>query len=240
MSRTDASFDAIRQAIQSLWPPDELENVALDVTAGMLLLSLPSDVAAFAVLNGHPDKDFREAYNNFKRLYRENNRVWDERTLSFVLCRSSEHAEDDRFYASLENDPLFCRKYVIRAHDTVPAQRDELLRLPFLPLRAYGEDGLQRPQSAQDLLQSAGVSASFSRSLIEAGHRSAYRIALDLRGGYESLPATLSQPSARRLAVTKPRAGSRLVSLTVEGFRTYKEAQTFDLDASVIKQLSTS
>src|ERR1035441_8830213 len=103
MSMTDASFDALRQAIQSLWAPEELENVALRSASGMLLLTLPSDVAAFSVFDGHPDEDFQETYSDFKRLYRENNRAWDERTLSFVLCRSSEHAEDDRFYASLEN-----------------------------------------------------------------------------------------------------------------------------------------
>src|ERR1017187_425101 len=141
MSRTDVSFDALRQAIQSLWPADELRSDAFRAAPGMLLLTLPSDVAAFSVFDGHPDEDFKETYNTFKGLYRENNRAWDERTLSFVLCRSSEHAEDDRFYASLENDPLFCRKYIIRAHDEVPAQRGELLRLPFLPLRAPGEDG---------------------------------------------------------------------------------------------------
>jgi len=234
MSRTDASFDALRQAIQSLWSPDELQRVALSAAPGMLLLTLPNDVAAFSVFDGHPDEDFKETYGDFKRLYRENNRTWDERTLSFVLCRSSEHEEDDRFYASLEHDPLFCRKYVIRSHQSVPAQRDELLRLPFLPLRAGGEEGLQRPQSAQDFLQSAGVSASFSRKLVEAGHRSAERIALDLREGSEPLPQALNPPRAGPLAVTRPRASSRLVSLEVEGFRAYRDVQKFDLDASVI------
>ena len=93
MSRTDVSFDALRQAIQSLWPPDELRNVALRAASACVLLTLPNDVAAFSVFNGHPDEDFQETYSDFKRLYRENNRAWDERTLSFVICRSSEHAD---------------------------------------------------------------------------------------------------------------------------------------------------
>ena len=83
-------------------------------------------------------------------------------------------------------------------------------------------------------LQSAGVSASFSRKLIEAGHRSAERIALDLRDGDEPLPETLSQPRASRLALNRPRAHPRLVSLAVEGFRAYRDVQKFDLDASVV------
>lgn len=233
MSRTDASFDAIRQAIQSLWPQDDT-HVDLDDVANMLLLRLPNDVAAFAVFNGSPRQNFPEVYEAFKRLYRDNNRIWDQRTLSFVLCRTTEHAEDDRFYASLEVDPLFCRKYVIRAHDSLDAQRDELLRLPFFPLRSDGNNALERPQSAQDLLQASGVSASLAKSLVEAGHKKAERIAEDLRDGREPLPAEVVRSAPRKLAVTQPRASTRMTDLTVEGFRAYKEAQTFDLDASVV------
>ncbi len=234
MSKTDASFDAIRQAIQSLWSPDDTRHIGLDAVADMLLLRLPNDIAAFAVFNGSPRQEFSEAYETFKRLYRENNRLWDERTLSFVLCRSSEHAEDDRFYASLEVDPLFCRKYVIRALDSLDAQRDELLRLPFFPLRADGQGALERPQSAQDLLQASGVSHSLARNLVEGGHRAADRIAEDLRDGLESLPTEVVRSATRKVAVTQPRASTRVTELTVEGFRAYKDAQTFDLDASVV------
>jgi exonuclease SbcC len=234
MPRTDASFDAIRQAIQSLWPPDDSRRMGLDDVADMLLLRLPNDIAAFALFNGSPSKEFSEAYESFKRLYRENNRLWDQRTLSFVLCRASEHPEDDRFYASLEIDPLFCRKYVIRAVDSPDAQRVELLRLPFFPLGTDGQGGLERPQSAQDLLQASGLSASLARNLVEGGHRAADRIAEDLRDGLESLPTAVVRSGARKLAVTQPRASTRVTELTVEGFRAYKEAQTFDLDASVV------
>ena len=234
MSESDASFEAIRGAMQTLWSPDQWGHVQLETAAGMLLLTAPNDVAAFTVLNGRPDRDFPKTYNDFKKLYRENSRAWDERTLSFVVCRSSGHSEDDRYYAALETDPLFCRKYVIRAHDTVSAQRDELLRLPFLPLPVDGNTGLQRPISAQDWLQLAGVSRSFARNLIESGKRSADRIACDLRDGHESLPPVLTPPRTERLTVAAPRASSRLMSLTVEGFRAYREPQTFNLDASVI------
>lgn len=234
MSRTDASFDGIRQAIQSLWPLDDTQKVGLDAVADMLLLRLPNDIAAFAVFNGSPRQEFSEAYASFKTLYRQNNRLWDELTLSFVLCRSSDNAEDDRFYASLEVDPLFCRKYVIRALDSLDAQRDELLRLPFFPLRSNGHGGLERPQSAQDLLQASGVSPSLARNLVEGGHRAADRIAEDLRDGLESLPSEIVRSATQKLAVTKPRASTRVTDLTVEGFRAYKEAQTFNLDASVV------
>jgi hypothetical protein len=173
MSGIDDMFEALRQALQSLWPEDGSGQVAVHAVNRMLLLQLPNDVAAFSVLDGHPDEDFKASYGEFKRMYRENHQAWDDLTLSFVACRSSENAENDRFYASLEHDPLFCRKYVIRAYDDVNDQRTELLRLPFLPLQTQADDRLQRPQSAQDLLQSAGLSSSLARKIVEQGQRSA-------------------------------------------------------------------
>lgn len=234
MSQTDASFDSLSQAIRSLWPEDQSSQVDLRAIPRMLLLTSPTDIAAFSVFDGHPDREFDETYSAFKNLYRQNNRDWDAKTLSFVACRSSEKPTDDRFYASLEHDSLFCRKYVIRAVGEVDAQRDELLRLPFLPLRSSDEHGPRRPQSAQDFLQSAGLSATLARKFVEPGHRSAERIAAELRDGLEALPENLDRPRAKQLAPSSPRSHSRLVSLTVEGFRAYRDLYTFDLDASVV------
>src|SRR5438093_655426 len=84
------------------------------------------------------------------------------------------------------------------------------------PLDAPGNDVLQRPPSAQDLLQAAGVSADFARQLVESGVRSAERIAIDLREGSEQLPGSVGQPNPAHLALTPPRAHSRLTSMTVE------------------------
>lgn len=234
MSQTEASFSALRQAIRSLWPASESGKVSITEGPDLLLLTLPNDVAAFSVFNSHPAETFKRTYDGFRQLYRKNNLEWDARTLSFVLCRTSEQEEDDRFYASLELDPLFCRKYVIRALADAENQREELLRLPFLPLSGANGAELQRPQSAQDLLQAAGLSASLARNLVEAGVRSAERIAVDLREGKESLPSAIVSPRADRMSLSPPRAHSRLVSMTVEGFRVYRDKQTFSLDAPVV------
>lgn len=234
MSQTDASFNALRGAIQSLWSAEEGTNVAITDGPELLLLKLPNDIAAFSVLNSHPKEVFERTYDGFKKLYRQNSREWDQRTLSFVLCRSSEEEKDDGFYASLEQDPLFCRKYVIRSLADADSQRDELLRLPFFPLRGTDGSALQRPQSAQDLLQAVGFSASLARNLVEAGVRSAERIAADLREDKERLPPTIAAPRQDHITLSRPRAHSRLVSLTVEGFRVYKDEQEFSLDAPVV------
>src|ERR1039458_10060312 len=105
MSQTDASFSALRNAIQSLWSPDEGRNVAVTDGPEMLVLKLPNDIVAFSVFNLHSTEVFQRTYDGFKQLYRQNSREWDQRTLSFVLCRSSEEEKDDGFYDSLEQDP---------------------------------------------------------------------------------------------------------------------------------------
>lgn len=234
MSATDASFERLQGALRSLWEAHASPDIGLEASNDILLLRASSDVAAFAILDEHPDRGFSDAYGTFKRLYRENSSAWDTRTLSFVVCRSSDDEEDDRFYAGLETDPLFCRKYIIRAKNTVDAQREELLRLPFLPLPTGGGVGLQRPQPAQDLLQSAGLSAALARNLIEPGRRSPDGITIDLLRDAPSISAILPREAPAGMALSSPRASSRLTALTVEAFRAYRDARTFDLDASVI------
>lgn len=234
MSQIDQSFDALRVALLSLYPAQAQGKCEVRKTERTLLLQLPTDIAAFSVYDGNAQEDFNCAYNEFKGLYRANHGEWDRRTLSFVLCRSVEHSEDDRFYATLENDPLFCRKYVIQAYNDVLNQRRELLRLPFLPLPDDGQNGLLRPRSAQDLLQTAGVSASLARKLIEGGHRSADGIADDLQLGSELIPERLGEPGSLPLTLSTPRAYSRLTSASLEKFRAYRKLQSFDLDAPVV------
>jgi exonuclease SbcC len=234
VSQIDASFEALTEALKSLYSFAAPGQADVRRGTSTLLLQLPTDVAAFAVCNGKAQEGYDTAYAEFRQLYREHHKQWDNLTLSFVVCRSTEKATEDRFYAALEHDPLFCRKYVIRAFADIARQREELLRLPFLPLPDDGQATLQRPQAAQDLLQTAGLSASLSRKLIESGHRSPERIAADLRDGTEELPARLEVTESHRVVLTKPRASSRLLSATIEGFRAFQKPQHFDLDASVI------
>lgn len=233
MSLTDASFEAIQQALRGVFTNVDSGKFGLQRQERMLLLRLPADIAAFTVCNGRTNEEFSEAYGDFKLLYREHHQEWDRLTLSFVVCRAAERLEDERFYASLEHDSLFCRKYVIRAFDDANQQRTELLRLPFLPLPSSGQGGLQRPQSAQDLLQSSGISASLARSLIEAG-RAPHTIAQDLLEGADSFPSKIGKPVGNRVLLAKPRAYSRLESATLDGFRVYQTSQHFNLDAPVV------
>lgn len=233
MSQTDESFETLQQSLESILP--DRRSYDLRRSGHAIVLQTTADVAAFSVFNGHVQEEFDIAYSEFKALYREHHSDWDKRTLSFVLCRTSEKAEDDRFYAEREHDPLFCRKYVIHAHEDVGQQSQELLRLPFLPFPDDKALNLTRPQSARDLLQAAGVPVSLTRKLIEPGQRAPDGIVDDLLTGKESLPDVLRRrPDSAGISPVKPRAVSRLTEATVESFRAYSKPQQFNLDASVV------
>ena len=235
MSQIDESFEALRKSLQSILP--ETGTIDMHAFTRALVLELPTDVAAFSVFNGHVQEAFDAAYGEFKELYRQHHIDWDKRTLSFVLCRVSDNAADDRFYAEREHDPLFCRKYVIHAHGDAGRQRQELLRLPFLPFPDDKDLNLPRPQSAQDFLQSAGLSPSLARKLIESGRRAPQGIVNDLLEGKESIAGLVRKPEQVVSPVSpapSPMTVSRLAEARMQSFRAYRKEQTFDLNASVV------
>lgn len=235
MSQSDVSSDAIQQALNSLYSTSSRE---FEVTHSgrNVLLQLSTDVAAFSVLEDNLHESFQSAYGEFKQLYRQNHKAWDELTLSFVICRTSANPMDDLFFAELEHDPLFCRKYIIRFFNDITKQRRELLRLPFLPLPNSAEAGLERPPSAQDLLQSTGIPPALSRKLAESHVKGGgyEAIGRDLLSGAANFDVPVVQKSGENIILSKPRAYTRLKSASVEAFRTYRKQQDFDLDASII------
>jgi len=235
MSQSDVSSDAIQDALNSLY---STSNREYEVTQSgrNVLLQLSTDIAAFSVLGENLHENFQSAYGEFKQLYRQNHQAWDDLTLSFVICRTSAKTTDDLFFAELEHDPLFCRKYIIRAFNDIIKQRRELLRLPFLPLPNNAEGGLERPPSAQDLLQSTGITPSLSRKLAESHVKGGgfEAIAKDLLSGAATFDVPVVQKSGKNIILSKPRAYSRLTSATVEAFRAYRKQQEFDLNASII------
>lgn len=232
MSRNEESFETLEQSLESIFARRDLYN--LRRSRHTLILEMAADVAAFSVFNGQVQEEFDAAYREFKAMYKAHHTDWDKRTLSFVLCRATGRAEDDRFYATQEHDPLFCRKYVIQAHEDVRKQRDELLRLPFLPFPEGQASTLARPQAAQDLLQSAGLSASFTRKLVEARRRAPEGIVEDLLTGRETVPKELVRGGFAAIETAKPRTITRLSEVTVQKFRAYRKPQSFSLDASII------
>ena len=232
MPQNEESFERLERSLKSIFARREIFDLRRSQHA--LILEMAADVAAFSVFNGRVQEEFDIAYREFKALYKTHHTDWDKRTLSFVLCRVTGRAEDDRFYATQEHDPLFCRKYVIHAHEDVDKQRDELLRLPFLPFPEGQASTLARPRAAHDLLLSAGLPASFTRKLVEARRRGPDGIVEDLLAGTEVLPKELVRGGVAAIEAAKPRTITRLSEVTVQKFRAYRKPQTFSLNASVI------
>ena len=200
----------------------------------LLLLETSADSAGFAVIDGTPESTFNEAYNTFKKLYREMHSSWKGSNISFVICRSEERPESDAFFSYLENDVYFCRKYVIRLHHSAEDLKRELLRLPFLPLPKDISGWLLRPPSAQTLLQDLNVSAKLARWIVVPQEYSANRIVDHILDEKEPLPPIHKHEQPTMRPPLEPTECMRVRSVEIEAFRAYKKRQVFDVDADIV------
>lgn len=209
-------------------------NFIIPHDQALLVLETSSDSVGFTVVNGNSETVYKSAYTTFKQLYREKHAVWNERNLSFVVCRSKQTTSEDAFLSLIEMDIYFCRKYVVRLPADDKRLERELLRLPFLPMMEGKKGGVVRPPSAQTLLQNLGVSASLSRQIIVPGERSASRIVKDVTTKSDQLPDIGGMVVPSVLQELKPTEHTRIKSIVIEAFRAYKKKQGFDVDADIV------
>jgi len=166
--------------------------------------------------------------------------TWQERTLSFVLCKHELRSSDDEFLSKMETDVYFCRKYVITLRSEEAEQIRELQRLPFLPLPEDRWGGVTRPPSARAILQSANLSATLATQIVvdyKSTAATTLNTVLSDLSEREGIPTDLSvdrkiRPEVlqRSLAVEN----TRVSSIAIEAFRAYRKRQEFDLDADLV------
>jgi exonuclease SbcC len=195
-----------------------------------LQLKLRSTVAVFATLKSGAPSDAEAALQSFKDLYTLNSRHWSDCDLNLVLCQDLPDAFDEDFAYRVENDPFFCRKFVLDPRSDL---RDEIGRLPFLPLRP-AVVGIQRPVEAKAFLMGLGINRALATGLIAYG-RSPEAIVSSCRGGEFGVTGNLMDVPDTRLAPeegTPKRVGLR--SLEITNFRAYRKPQTFDLGARLV------
>ena len=229
-----SSYELIKCCLEKELKDKEPRMELLSEPVQLLIMESQKDVAAFIVTNGNPQQLYKTAYEQFKKIYTERKKYWANRYLSFVLCRTDESTQEDSFYSELENDVYFCKKYVIYLIDHARFKQ-EIQRLPFIPLKPESIDALKRPVSAQTLLQKCGLDTELARHLVKAKEKAADTIARNyLAKHYDHNPFKkpegvfqITDDSARR------RSSTRLRSLVIENFRAYKH-QEFDLSGDII------
>jgi exonuclease SbcC len=199
----------------------------------ILLLTTPNDVAAFTLFNGELEQTYESSYDQFKSYYREYHSDWSSRTLSFVLCRMNDDRQQDKFFNTIEADIYFCRKYVIYYYESLAKLRSEIRRLPFVPLPEE-PGGISRPLSAQSVLQNLQIDATLARHIVVPGEYSAENIVKNWLKDKQEVPDLKPSPIAPTPLAHHLPAATRIKSLSIEGFRAYKERQDFDLDGSII------
>jgi len=234
----EESYSHIGSTLRELLSGQEhVLKILDDIDYPLLILEAGSDIAGFAVLDASPEQAYSSAYTAFKDLYRKNHDSWEDRNLSFVLCRAKIRRSDDAFFSKTETDIYFCRKYVIALHSGDAEQITELQRLPFLPLREDRTGGVTRPPSARTLLQRANLSAGLTKQIVVDYESTASRILENfLSRPEEFLPdlAVDSQARSEILCQTPAAESIRISSISIEAFRAYRERQEFDLDADLV------
>lgn len=231
MPENALSFDEIKKALNLAFEASEEEcRLEFDDNRQLLLMRAGRDLAGFTQLNGTAEATYKTAYAAFRHTYRERHEEWDKYELSFVICRLSKNEMDNEFFAALETDPVFCRKYVLDVSKGSDAIGPELFRLPFIPM-LHRTTAAQRPRPAVDLLSSSGVPISLANKIQKYG---AQRLADDILAGRENVPKHLIKAGDGAREPATARAITQIKSLSMERFRAYRTKQTFDLDASVI------
>jgi len=228
----NSSYDLIKCCLEQELK-DKKPRLELLSEKQLLIMECQKDVAAFTVMNGSPQQLYETAYEQFTKLYSERNRDWANRHLSFVLCRTKESTQEDSFYSELENDVYFCKKYVIYLIDHARFKQ-EIQRLPFIPLKPESIDALKRPVSAQTLLQRCGLDTELSRHLVKAKERAADTIARNyLTKSYDCNPFKEPEAVFQITDDSVRRSSTRLRTLIIENFRAYKH-QEFDLSGDIV------
>jgi len=235
------SYSSLREALERLLVHQAPSlHIPSDVGYPVLVLETHSDVAVFATLDGSPEDSYSKAYATFKALYRSNHDKWQERTLSFVLCRHELRSSDDEFFSKTETDVYFCRKYVIALLSEESEQLRQLQRLPFLPLPDDQAGGVTRPPSARAILQSANLSATLAAQIVvdyESTAGNTLNAVLSNLAEREGIPTDLAvERKARPEVLQRSLAvdNTRVSGISIEAFRAYRKRQEFDLDADLV------
>lgn len=201
----------------------------------LLVLETPEDSAGFTIVDGTPEQKFNSAYSEFKALYRARHKLWRNRNLSFIVCRSDSQSQEnnDEFFSRIESDTYFCKKYVVRFPESSRDLIQELRRLPFVPMYPYSDIGLRRPSSAIDLLQSLEIDTDITRYLIEPQRRAPRTLLTDVL----TKPQVL--PQRRRIQPIHPSRTNdvdvtRITQIAIEGFRAYGQRVQIDTEADVV------
>ncbi len=200
----------------------------------LLVMETSSDSAGFAIVNGSTENSYNSAYTTFKQLYRDKHETWKTRNLSFIICSHGDIKKNESLLRSIDADVYFCRKYVVRFLSDPKSMEQELRRLPFIPLDEDYPKDIDRPISAQSLLQNLGISATLSRHLIVSGKRAAKGIIEDLIEKSIQLPEINSKSISQINKYIEPPVHTRIKSAVIEGFRAFNKKQEFDLDADII------
>lgn len=229
------SYNDLRIALETIYSS---KSILIELNDNnvypLLIIESSSDSIGFAIVNKEPILEYAKAYESFKNLYRQNHDRWNEKNLSFVICRLNNISSQDVFYNLIEADIYFCRKYVINLFSDLESNTRELLRLPFLPIIENSSSGLIRPTSAQTFLEGLNVTSQIANQLIVPRETSAKKLLVKLYSEHEKLPTLNNEYKKGIKLQSNAPERTRIKSVTIQGFRAYNKKEIFETDADIV------
>lgn len=223
---------AVKEAVQTylrrLSEANSAEFVSGD-NVELLIFKNSHYLVAFAFAGNDVDATYETSYESFKTLYRKHQAEWDKLDTAYVLCVSPDTKKLYALSSRIEADTYFCRKFVVPLTERVS---DSLAQLPFLPL-VTPEGPSLRPPSAQTFLHRCGVGAPLARDIVVQHVRSPAGIVedcLEAKHARSKLSRTRTRVEIQADASAEP---VRLAQITIENFRAYRRAQTFDFGRDI-------
>jgi len=206
----------------------------VDQRPDIALLTTPTTVGAFVMLDGSAEAEYISAFAWFKEAYSEHLNQWGRLDPLLILVRGRRDPGDDAFYNHVETDPYFCRKFVLEFEEGTEF-RSQLWRLPFVPLPLFDVSTYKRKIPARRLVRESGVSAEYAYNIVQPGERSAEGLVDDyLEEKHKDTAEARSRAASQRDGSSQCVQKLRLTRLEMTGFRAYAKRQEFDLDADIV------
>lgn len=226
--------EPIERALRTVLKGREFDLEPYDKGSSSLFLLLTTNhhKVGFAALNGNPDLNFAEAFEEFRLLYSEHAGTWADFDLTLIMCKEEKKELSDEFCSKIEVDAYFCRKFVIELGDNLEY---EFKRLPFVPVLLEVEQEVKAPISAQSLLTQHGVNSELARGLVVPNAMGVGTIIRKcLSGNFGKLDWLTDD--IEDLTTPQQRKGIpiRLDQLRINNFRAYRQKNTIDLDADIV------
>lgn len=204
----------------------------LDGSKTIIIYRVRQNIVGFSEIIKDAENSFNKAFQEFKEIYTNHFSKWFNYEPILILYKTGETDISEELCDKIELNPYFCRKFVI---DLTKDLKNEIRRLPFVPLKPENIVGLKRPKTAKTFLANHQINSKLSEYITIPYKRSEKGIT------EECFQSKLGEPIWHKKEINEyfpldyeNKTKIRLKKIIINNFRAYQGRHEFDLDADLI------